>query len=173
MFQDEISQRDTIFISHATPGDNAFATWLASRLSMAGYQVWCDQEKLLGGEDFWQDIEDALRHRTVKFVLVVSQNAFDENQRIRDGIQKEIGLANILKKQISDDYFIVPMRIDDTSYSDFSIDFLRLPRFRPQVHHPGMLGTLWDRNMHTSAWTKDARFTVCMQTVNLNGPLGG
>ncbi|CCQ74792.1 hypothetical protein [Magnetospira sp. QH-2] len=49
----------------------------------------------------------------------------------------------------------------------------RDPRFRPQVHHPGMLGTLWDRDMHTSAWTKDARFTVCMQTVNLNGPLGG
>lgn len=118
--------RQSIFISHATPGDNAFTTWLASRLSMAGYDVWCDQEKLLGGEDFWQDIEDELRNRTVKFVLVISQNAFDENNRIRDGIQKEVGLAGILKKQLGDDYFIIPMRIDNTSYSDFSIDFLRL-----------------------------------------------
>jgi len=93
---------------------------------MAGYKVWCDQEKLLGGEDFWQDIEDALRNDTIKFVLVVSQSAYDDNGRIRDGIQKEIGLANILKRQLDDDYFIVPVRIDNTSFSDFSIDFLRL-----------------------------------------------
>lgn len=118
--------RTSIFISHATPGDNAFATWLASRLSMAGYDVWCDQEKLLGGEDFWQDIEDELRNKTVKFVLVISQNAFDENNRVRDGIQKEVALAGVLKKQLNDNYFIIPMRIDNTSYSDFSIDFLRL-----------------------------------------------
>ncbi len=56
----ETTKRDTLFISHATPDDNAFATWLASRLSMAGYEVWCDQEKLLGGEDYWQDIEAVL-----------------------------------------------------------------------------------------------------------------
>lgn len=118
--------RETIFISHATPGDNVFATWLASRLSMAGYEVWCDQEKLIGGEDFWNDIEDALRTRTVKFILVISQNAFDENGRVQNGIQKEVALANILKAKLEDDYFVIPMRIDDTSFSDFSIDFLRL-----------------------------------------------
>lgn len=118
--------RDTLFISHATPGDNAFATWLAFRLSMAGYEVWCDQDKLLGAEDFWQDIETVLRGRAIKFVLVISQNAFDENDRLRDGIQKELALANIIKKKIGDEYFVVPMRIDDTSFSDFSIDFIRL-----------------------------------------------
>lgn len=118
--------RQTIFISHATPGDNVFATWIASRLSMAGYEVWCDQQKLLGGEDFWQDIEDVLRQKTVKFILVISKNAFDENGKVRDGIQKEVALANILKRKINDDYFVIPMRIDDTDFSDFSIDFLRL-----------------------------------------------
>ena len=123
---DAIPQRDTIFISHATPGDNTFAIWLASRLSMAGYQVWCDQERLIGGEDFWQDIEDALRQQAIKFVLVVSQNAFDEKGRVRDGIKNEIALANILRKELGDEGFIIPMRIDDTPHKDFSTDFIRL-----------------------------------------------
>tara|TARA_R110002096_G_scaffold430722_2_gene644999 strand:+ start:6895 stop:8358 length:1464 start_codon:yes stop_codon:yes gene_type:complete len=121
-----MTDRQTIFISHATPSDNAFATWLASRLAMAGYKVWCDQEKLLGGEDFWQDIEDALRNDTIKFVLVISEQAFDENGRLWNGIQKEVALADIMKKQLNDDYFIVPIRIDETKFSDFSIDFIRL-----------------------------------------------
>ena len=119
-------QRNVIFISHATPGDIVFATWLASRLSMAGYEVWCDQEKLIGGEDFWKDIEIVLRNKAVKMVLVVSKNAFDENGTLRDGIAKEVALADVLKKKIGDDYFLVPMRIDETSYSDFPIDILRL-----------------------------------------------
>ena len=120
------TERTTIFISHATPGDNAFATWLASRLAMAGYTVWCDQNKLIGGEDFWQDIEDTLRKSAIKFVLVISERAFDENGRLWSGIQKEVALADIMKKQLGDDYFIIPIRIDGTKFSDFSIDFIRL-----------------------------------------------
>tara|TARA_Y100000782_G_scaffold112654_1_gene143366 strand:+ start:4055 stop:5551 length:1497 start_codon:yes stop_codon:yes gene_type:complete len=122
----QATKRDLVFISHATPGDNIFATWLGSRLTMAGYEVWCDQQKLIGGEDFWKDIEAVLRTRTVKFVVVISANAFDEHGHLRDGIAKEVALANILKKQIEDEYFIIPVRIDATSFSDFSIDFLRL-----------------------------------------------
>jgi len=36
--------RDTIFISHATPADNDFSIWIASRLEMLGYKVWIDKE---------------------------------------------------------------------------------------------------------------------------------
>ena len=32
--------KDTIFISHATPTDNIFATWLATKLELCGYKVW-------------------------------------------------------------------------------------------------------------------------------------
>jgi len=122
----QATKRDLVFISHATPGDNVFATWLGSRLTMAGYEVWCDQQKLIGGEDFWKDIEVALRTRTIKFVIVISANAFDEHGQLRDGIAKEVALANVLKKQTGDDYFIIPVRIDETSFSDFPVDFLRL-----------------------------------------------
>src|SRR5271157_1238700 len=33
--------RRLLFISHANPEDNAFATWLATQLAIAGYEVWC------------------------------------------------------------------------------------------------------------------------------------
>ncbi len=120
------SKRNAIFISHATPGDNAFAIWLATHLAMAGYEVWCDQEKLIAGEDFWKDIESALRSNAIKFILVVSSNAFNEDGSLKDGISKEIAVANILKKKLKDEYFVMPMRIDSTSYDDFGIDFIRL-----------------------------------------------
>lgn len=48
--------RDTIFISHATPEDNDFSIWIASRLEMLGHKVWVDKEGLLGGERFWMTI---------------------------------------------------------------------------------------------------------------------
>lgn len=47
--------KDIIFISHATPEDNEFAIWLASRLENAGYNVWIDKNELIGGEEFWDD----------------------------------------------------------------------------------------------------------------------
>lgn len=123
---EELVERETIFISHATPGDNAFTVWLASRLSLAGYDVWCDAEKLLGGEDFWKDIERVIRNKTAKFLLVISENTFDENGDLKSGVANELALANIVKKQITDDYFVVPVRIDGTNFSNFSIEFLRI-----------------------------------------------
>ena len=65
--------RDIIFLSHANPEDNEFTLWLALRLSSEGYPVWCDLTKLLGGEDFWQNIENELRERTVKLLYVLSR----------------------------------------------------------------------------------------------------
>jgi|GEM_PF-3873300 len=64
--------RDTIFISHATPEDNEFTIWLASRLELMGYKVWIDKNELLGGESFWEDIEKAITEKAVKFLLALS-----------------------------------------------------------------------------------------------------
>lgn len=120
------SERTTIFISHASPADNGFATWLAARLSMARYTVWCDQQKLLGGEDFWADVETTLRTSTAKFVLAVSANLRDANGQLRDGVGKEVALANTLRTKLPDPYFVVPALIDDTPFDEFGIEFIRL-----------------------------------------------
>lgn len=119
-------QRNVIFISHAVGRDDIFATWLSARLSMVGYTVWCDQQKLLGGEDFWKDIEEELRTKVAKFVLVISKNIRDESGIVRDGVAKEIALATALKKRLGDQYFIIPAVIDDTPFDEFGIEFIRL-----------------------------------------------
>ena len=64
--------RDTLLLSHANPEDNEFTLWLALQLANAGYRVWCDLTKLLGGEVFWDDIEEAIKTRTAKVLYVPS-----------------------------------------------------------------------------------------------------
>jgi hypothetical protein len=66
----DLSDRDFIFISHATPDDNEFVRWLGTRLTGFGYKVWADIFDLAGGTPFWTTIEDALRKRTPHVVFV-------------------------------------------------------------------------------------------------------
>jgi hypothetical protein len=64
MVERSLTLRDKIFISHATsPEDNEFTRWLALQLVREGFPVWCDLIKLQGGEDFWKDIQSAIRDR--------------------------------------------------------------------------------------------------------------
>ena len=63
---------DMVFVSHANPDDNDFARWLALQLANEGYPVWCDLTRLLGGEKFWEDIENAISNRTAKFLFARS-----------------------------------------------------------------------------------------------------
>lgn len=71
--------RDTIFISHATPDDNDFVRWLGTRLTGHGYRVWADLFDLKGGTPFWTTIEDAIRTRAIKVLFVVSHKSVDPN----------------------------------------------------------------------------------------------
>ena len=76
--------RRLVFISHANPEENDFVRWLGVQLASAGYEVWSDVTKLIGGELFWDDIEDAIRHHTAKFILVVSAAALN-----KEGVKDE------------------------------------------------------------------------------------
>lgn len=111
--------RRTILITHATPEDNAFALWLTSRLVGAGYDAWVDVKALRGGNDFWQVIDQKLRNDTVKQIVCVSKNV------TKDGVQKEIAVGNIVRKQLNDSSFIIPIRVDETPFSEFPIEFVR------------------------------------------------
>jgi len=64
--------RNTIFISHATPRDNDFTRWLALKLVGLGYDVWCDILELPKGSDFWIKIEQEIRQKTSKFLIVLT-----------------------------------------------------------------------------------------------------
>lgn len=113
--------RNTIFISHATPEDNDFTIWLASRLEMLGYNVWIDKNKLIGGETFWKEIDHAIRNNTIKFLLVYSKNICYNHEagNIKNGINNEIELAKsiAIENQIKD--FIIPLKIDASPHNLF------------------------------------------------------
>jgi len=68
MFTDE--KRDHLFISYAWEDAN-LAEWLSLKLISQGYKVWCDQIKLLGGESYPSDIDNAIKNNTFR-VLATS-----------------------------------------------------------------------------------------------------
>lgn len=120
-------KRTTIFISHATPEDNDFTIWLASRLQLLGFKVWIDKNGLLGGEKFWEEIDNIIRNEAVKFLLVYSKNIFQRTDtgeiipgKLKDGIYKEYSFAETIgkqQKQLID--FITLMNIDGSDYNLF------------------------------------------------------
>lgn len=114
--------RNKIFISHATPDDNDFTKWLALKLIGLGYEIWCDILFLDKGVDFWSNIEKEIRENACKFLIVSSSHS---NQR--EGVLKELAVAAKVKKQLSDETFIIPLAIDEQlSYDDINIDIVRL-----------------------------------------------
>lgn len=114
-------QRNILFVSHANPQDNDFTIWLTSRLQLLGYDVWIDKNALLGGEKFWEEIDQVIRNKAAKFSLVYSTNICKENSpgKLKDGIYKEYSLAESICKQYDLKDFIILMNIDGSEYNLF------------------------------------------------------
>lgn len=104
---DNTQDRSAIFISHATPEDNAFVRWLGAKLTALGYEVWADVMQLKGGSDWARELENMLRNRAAK-VLVVSTPTGLEKQ----GVRNEIEMATNIATQIKDPNFIIPLRLE-------------------------------------------------------------
>ena len=121
-------QRDMLFVSHANPEDNDFARWLALQLAKEGYPVWCDLTQLLGGESFWDDAEEAIRTRTVKFVYVLSEASNE-----KDGPLRELQVAQGLARSLNLRDFVIPLRIDNLRSGDVTIELART-NFIPFEH---------------------------------------
>lgn len=100
------SGRNSIFISHANPQDNAFALWLGSRLAAAGYIVWADVLRLRGGHDWQRRLEHALREEAVKMLLVGTPEAVD-----KQGVRNEVQIAHSIGKRLDDPEYIIPLKL--------------------------------------------------------------
>ena len=98
--------RDAIFISHANPEDNAFTVWLGARLTAAGYEVWADVLRLRGGQDWQRLLEEALRQRACKVLLVGTEQGVR-----KQGVRNEIQIAHNVSRSIDDREFIIPLRL--------------------------------------------------------------
>ena len=101
-----MSERQALFISHATPEDNAFTIWLGAKLAASGYEVWADVLRLKGGDDWQRKLEDALRNRACKVLLVANQQSVD-----KQGVRNEIQIASEVARKIGDSRFILPLRL--------------------------------------------------------------
>ena len=102
------TQRTAVFISHATPEENHFVRWLGAKLTAMGYEVWADVMRLQGGDDWTRKLEDALRNRTLKMLLVCTPTGLK-----KQGVRNEIQIGSDLSKKLGDSAFIIPLRLED------------------------------------------------------------
>lgn len=114
-------KRDTLLLSHANPEDNEFTLWLALQLANEGYRVWCDLTKLLGGEVFWDNIEDVIKTRAAKVLYILSRAS-----NAKDGPLKELHFAQGVAKKEKLNDFVIPLHIDDLPHGDITIEITRL-----------------------------------------------
>ena len=111
--------RKTLFITHAAPEDNEFALWLSSKLAMAGYQVWVDRQRLRGGTDTWDEIDLILPNEAIKQIVVFTPRIHNQ------GVKKKLAIGDIVKNQLNDQNFMIPIRADDIAFSDAPPEFVR------------------------------------------------
>jgi hypothetical protein len=94
-----------IFVSYAYE-NFALAEWLTLRLTALGYEVWCDQIKLLGGESYPKDIDAALEN-SFRVLHLVSQTSKDKDNPVKERTKAlQLGKA----RRIDD--FLIPLNVD-------------------------------------------------------------
>ncbi|MDX2263468.1 MAG: toll/interleukin-1 receptor domain-containing protein [Hyphomicrobiales bacterium] len=98
--------REAIFISHASPEDNVFTLWLGAKLTNMGFEVWADVLSLQGGDDWQRKLEDAIRFRACKVLLVANEISVG-----KQGVRNEIQIASDTGRRIGDGEFIIPLRL--------------------------------------------------------------
>jgi hypothetical protein len=83
------ASNDHLFISYAWE-DAALTEWLTLKLTAAGYKVWCDRFKLLGGEPWPADIDDAIKKRTFRVLHLLSRHSLSKPNPSKE---RELALA--------------------------------------------------------------------------------
>lgn len=102
-----------LFISYAWE-DGALAEWLALKLTAAGYRVWIDRFKLLGGESYPSNIDEAIRRGTFRMLALLSKDSLN-----KPNPQKERTLALNLARERKVD-FLIPLTIGGLRASDLN-----------------------------------------------------
>ena len=93
-----------LFIS-SVDEDGVFADWLTRKLTAEGYLVWCERFKLLGGETYPDDVDDAIKNRTFRFLGLYSQASVDQE------IMRQRSLALGIGEERNQD-FLIPLNVD-------------------------------------------------------------
>jgi hypothetical protein len=101
----ENQAREHLLINYATE-DGALAEWLTRKLTAEGYRVWCDRFKLLGGESYPREIDEAIKNRTFRMLSLLSRASLKKPNPLKE---RTLGL-NIAKERGID--FVIPLNVD-------------------------------------------------------------
>ena len=99
------TKRDHLFIS-SVDEDRVFADWLTRKLTTEGYRVWYERFQLLGGETYPDDIDDAIKNRTFRFIGLYSQASLKDP----DVTRQRLLALNIGSDKDQD--FLIPLNLD-------------------------------------------------------------
>lgn len=116
----EAVKRTVIFISHATPEDNYFAAWLASKLKVLGYDAWVDLNDLNKGDSFYTVIQPIIENRAAKFIAVNTNDYVRKAQNQHSGVSRELNCAISITDLTN---FIIPIKVDETDYNKFPMHY--------------------------------------------------
>ncbi len=116
----EKDDRPLIFISHANPEDNAVAQWLSTRLAIEGYNVWSDITRLIGGEVFWDSIEEIIREKAACVIVLLSKEGHE-----KPGVLDEVNVAVATERRYSLRNFVIPVRVDKLPFSSIRANLAR------------------------------------------------
>jgi hypothetical protein len=103
--------RTHLFISYATE-DTLFVDWLCLRLLREGYRVWCDRLKLLGGESYPTDIDDAIAKTSFRFIAVLSKSSVKKPNPVKERTAA-LSIARERKEN-----FVIPLNLDGLAASE-------------------------------------------------------
>jgi len=115
-----------IFLSYARV-DAQKVEKLYQQLSSAGFKPWMDIKDILPGED-WQAAIDKALHKADFFLACLSSSSVNK----RGIIQKEIKNAlDIWQGMLSNDIYLIPVRLEDCAMPDSLRRFQRVDLFQP------------------------------------------
>ena len=103
---DMASQRDHLFISYATE-QSSLSDWLARRLAAEGYAVWYDRLKLLGGENWPNDIDKAINERTFRMIALLSRASMQ-----KPNPQGEWLKGRVIGNRLGISDFVIPLNVE-------------------------------------------------------------
>lgn len=109
--------RSHIFISYATE-QAIFCDWLARQLAVAGYSVWYDRLKLLGGEEWPRSIDIAIKERSCRMLALLSRDSMRKSNPQAEwttgrNVGSELGISD----------FVIPINVDGISPNEIVWNF--------------------------------------------------
>lgn len=114
--------RDHLFISYAW-ANAAFVDWLAMRLTADGYKVWVDRHKLQGGQNWVNEIDNAIKTQSCRLLGVVSGASLS-----RPAPQGEWQLAMGLSRQYPN--FFMPLLLEQMDSTNLPFN-LQVTQYTP------------------------------------------